>query len=173
MTFIGKSIFPNTLVLKLIDTKAIRDAGGYDDTFNEFVLTDGDGDGIGESPREANEVEVKVLGQVTTRMHERLWQAEHGQVPETPNLELTFHFKDLVKAGLVEADGRPKIQIGTRLAEIRNKQDTETIISYPNPPGMFCTAARPSGFLGKTRNLWVCTFSDRAESEQEPPRTQV
>ena len=173
MSFLGRAIFPDTLVLKIIDTDAIRTAGGFDDDFNEFVLTDSDGDGLGETIREANEIEVRVHGQVTTRTHDRLWQAEHGQVGEAPNLELTFHFKDLKKAGLIEADGRAKIQIGTRLAEIRDKADKNNIISYPDPPGMYCTAARPSGFMGRTRNLWVCTFSDRPQSTQEPPRTQV
>ena len=170
---IGRLIFPNTVVLKRIDTAAIRAAGKYDDDFNELILTDSDGDGVGESPRTAHEVEVRILAQVSTRTQDRLWQAEHGQVPETPNLELTFHFRDHKKAGLVEADGRASIIIGTRLAEIRNKADTETIIAYADPAGMFCTAARPSGFLGSSRNLWVCTFSDRAQSTQEPPRTQV
>ena len=170
---IGSLIFPNTVVLQRIDTDAIRAASLYDDSFNEFVLTDSDGDGIGETPRAANEKEVRIIAQVATRTPDRLWQAEHGQVPETPNLELTFHFRDLVKAKLVETDGRASIIIGTRLSEIRNKQDTETIITYPEPPGMFCTAARPSGFMGSSRNLWVCTFSDRPQSSQEPPRTQV
>ncbi len=170
MGLLGRLLFPQIAVLKFIDTAAIRAAGDYDDDFRELKLTDADGDGIGEENRV--ETEARIKAQVATRTFDRLFQAEHGQVPESPNLELTLHFRDLIAAGLVESGGRAKIIIGTRLERIEDLGGN-TVITFPNPPGMFCTAARPSGFLGGTRNLWVCTFSDRRQSSNEPPRTSL
>lgn len=166
MAFAGSLIFPEIAVLRFLDANTMRAAGDYDDIFREPEIPDTDADGIGE-PVRTESAEIKVPAQVATRTHERIEQLEHGQVPVTGNLELTFHLRDLNRLGLVETDSRPKIQPGTRLARIENKAG-KTLFDYPDPPGMFVTATRHSGHMGGQPNLWVVTFSDRREAVGEP-----
>ena len=171
MGFLGRAIFPSRIIIAQLDTAAIRAAGNYDDDLREIKRVDADGDGIGEEQREEVD-EIVVMGQVATRGFERQDQQPGGAVLETPNLEITFHMRDLEEAALLADDGRALVQVGTRLVRIDDKAG-KTIVDFPNPPGMFCTAARPSGFLGVTRNLWVCTFSDRRQAAGEPRTAQV
>ena len=42
-------------------------------------------------------------------------------------------------------------------------QNGNTVHTYPDPPGMFLIAARPSGFMGAQPNILVCTFADRRQ----------
>lgn len=172
MSFVGRLIFPMRVVLRQLLTDTTRQAGDYDDDFREFKLVDSDADGIGE-PQRAEGPELALLAQVATRRFEFAEQAFHGQVPETPDLELTFHFRDLTAQGLVAADGRAKIVPGDRLVRIEDRGGN-IVHDFPDPPGMFMVAARPSGFLGTTRNLLVCTFSDRRQDRvlSEPRKRQ-
>lgn len=161
MAFRPGLIWPSRVVIAQLDTNATRAASGYDDDFREFTLVDGDGDGIGEAQR-VEKAEVTLMAQVATRHHEFADQAPHGQVPKTDNLELTFAFEDLEAAGLRAADGRALLVPGDRLVRIED-QNGNVVHTYPDPPGMFLIAARPSGFLGQQPNLLVCTFADRRE----------
>ena len=167
---VGGLIFPSKVTLGILEPDLIRSNSEYDDEFRELVVTDSDGDGIGEENR--RERTVITEAQIATRTLDRFFQAEHGQSPETRDLELTFHFRGLRAAGLVAAGGRSVIIIGTRLIEIKDRGG-DSIIDFPDPPGMYCTGARPSGFLGTTRNLWVCTFAERRQSINEPARVQI
>lgn len=170
MGLVGDLIYPEIAVLRLLDTNAQEIAAGYDPDYREPRIPNS-GDELG-SPTRVEQAEIKVRAQVTTFSHERLAQLEHGGARDTPNLELTFHFRDLTKLGLVEADGRPKIQIGTRCVRIENKAG-KTLFDYPLPQGMFITAARHSGHMLGQPNLWVCTLSDRRQGAGEPRPTQL
>ena len=171
MGFTGRLIFPEIAIFRMLDTNAQALAGDYDDIFREPEIPDTNADGLGE-PVRTEQPEIKVPAQVATFSHERLAQMSHGAVLETPNLELTMHFRDLTKLGLVESDGRAKIQIGTRLVRIETKKGS-TLYDYPLPEGMFVTAARHSGHMLGRPNLWVCTLSDRRQSTGEPRPTQL
>lgn len=167
----GRLIFPSVVVLRFLNTVTMRSGAKYDDQFREPIATDSDGDNIGEPARDESN-EVKVLAQIATRTFDRYFQAEHGRIDETPDLEATFHFRDLEKLGLVQADGRSSIQVGVRLERIENKAG-DNLYAFGESAGMYVTAARPSGFMGPTRNLWVVTFSDRRQARGEPRPRQV
>ena len=163
-SFVGSLIFPNVAVIRRLDTVATRAASGYDDDFQEFTLIDSDADGVGEAQR-SEAAELRIPAQIATRRMEALFQAQHGQVPETTNLELTMHFRDLTRLGLVHTDGKAKLELGDRLAKIEDKGGN-TLFEFTEPPGMYLVAVRPSGFLGARRNLLVCTFADRRETTE-------
>jgi hypothetical protein len=157
--FVGGLVFPQRVVLRQLLTNDTRVASGFDDDFREVKLVDSNADGIGEEQRKESP-ELILMAQVATRHFEFADQAPSGRVPETTDLELTFHFKDLADKGLVAADGLAKLVAGDRLVRIEDGSGS-VVHAFPNPPGMFLVAARPSGFMVSTRNLLVCTFSDR------------
>jgi hypothetical protein len=166
----GRLIFPEIAVLRFLDTEAQRAAGDYDDVFREPKIPD-TGDRLGTLVR-TESPETKVPAQVSTFSHERLAQMAHGAALDTPNLELTFHLRDLQRLGLVATDGRPRIQVGTRLDRIENRAGV-VLYTYPDPPGMYVTAARHSGHMLGQPNLWVVTLSDRREGPDGPAARQV
>lgn len=159
--FIGGLIWPSKVVIAQLDTNAIRAASGFDDDFREYTLVDSDSDGIGEAQR-IEKAHITLSAQIATRHHEFADQAPHGQVPKTDNLELTFSFQELEALGLRAADGRALLVPGDRLVRIED-QNGNTVHTYPDPPGMYLIASRPSGFLGQQPNILVCTFADRRQ----------
>jgi hypothetical protein len=163
-SFVGSLIFPSVAVIRRLDTKATRDAGGYDDDFDEFTMVDSDADGVGE-PQRKESAELKIPAQVATWLMEKLYQAPHGQVPESEKIELTMHFRDLHRLGLVHTDGKAKLELGDRLVRIEDKAGNN-LFEFTEPPGAYLAAVRPSGFLGARRNLLVCTFADRRKHTQ-------
>ena len=171
MAFVGDLIFPEIAVLRFLDTNAQAVAGDYDPDYREPRIPNTNADQLGKAVR-TEQPEIKVRAQVTTFTHERLQQLEHGATKDTPALELTFHLRDLTKLGLVESDGRPKIQVGTRVVRIENKAG-KTLYDYPLPEGMFITAARHSGHMLGQFNLWVCTLGDRRQGAGAPRPTQL
>ena len=171
MPFVGSLIFPEVAVLRFLDTNAQAVAGDFDDDYREPEIPDTNADGLGV-PVRTEQPEIKVPAQVATFSHERLAQMAHGGVLEPPNLELTFHFRDLTKLGLVEADGRAKIQRGTRLVRIEEKAG-DTLYDYPLPEGMFESCARHSGHMLGRPNLWICTLTDRRQAAGGPRPTQL
>lgn len=164
MGFVGGLIFPQVAVLRRLDTDATRSGGGYDADFREVTVADTDADGTGESKR-VEKSEIRVPAQFATRRFEALFQAPHGRVPETFNFELTFHFRDLTRLGLVAPDGQSRLVPGDRLVKIEDRSGN-TMHEFPDPPGMYFVSARPSGFLGAQRNLLVCTFADRRQATE-------
>lgn len=171
MAYVGSLVFPEIAVLRLLDTEAQAAAGDYDEDFQEPEIPDTNNDQLGV-PVRTEQAEIKVPAQVSTFSHERLAQMAHGGVLETPNLELTMHLRDIDRLGLLESNGKPKIQVGTRCVRIENKAG-KTLYEYPLPEGMFVTAARHSGHLLGQPNLWVCTLSDRREAAEGPRPTQL
>ncbi len=171
MAFLGRAIFPMRIVIRQLLTNTTRAASGYDDRLREFKMVDTNSDGIG-TPARSESAELVIPGQVTTRVLDRGDQREGGRVPETPNLEVTLHRRDLKAAGLLAADGRCKIVPGDRLVRIESRSG-DVIQDFPDPPGMYLASSRVSGFLGSTANLVVCTFTDRREAPGEPVETQL
>lgn len=163
-SFVGSLIFPSVAVIRQLDTNATRSASGYDDDFNEFAMIDSDADGVGE-PQRTEKAALRIPAQVATWIMEKLYQAPHGQVPESEKLELTMHFRDLTALGLVHTDGKAKLELGDRLEKIEDRAGN-ALFEFTDPPGMYLAAVRPSGFLGARRNLLVCTFADRRQHTQ-------
>jgi hypothetical protein len=109
---VGRLIFPNKVTLGILKPDEIRSNNEYDDEFRELIVTDSDGDGIGEENR--RERTVITDAQIATRTLDRFFQAEHGQSPETRDLELTFHFRGLKAAVL---HGRPALGLPWNYAQ--------------------------------------------------------
>jgi hypothetical protein len=136
---------------------------GYDSDFKEAVLVDHDGDGIGERVR-VEHPPVLIPCQIEPATFEALRMFPAGNAAAS-TLTLVFHFKDLEKLGLVDAEnGDAHIRPGDRLAAIYDRAGA-FIQSIRTPPGLYVTEARPSGFgLGLTRprcNLLLVQLSDR------------
>ncbi len=165
--FVGDLLWPQIVVIRRLDTNAVRVASNYDDDFKEYVLVDSDADGVGEAQR-VEKPELKIRAQIATRRYEFADQGFHGQVPDSRDLEITMHFRDLKTMGLTLPDGRSVFVPGDRLLRIEDINTGEKIDEFPDPPGMYLVAARPSGFLGVARNLLVCTFSDRRQDTAAP-----
>lgn len=164
----GKLIFPFWVELAQIDTEATAadpdGAGpltsGYDDIFREpiSIATSVD-DPIGEVQRV--ETTLKVRAQIETRAWDQLEQLFTGSNPNAA-IELVFHYRELEEAGLVEYDtGVAKIKVNDRLCAIYDK-DSQLVREIPNPPGLYITEVRDSGFgFGGKRNLLIATLQDR------------
>ncbi len=159
--FLGGLVFPSRVVLAQLDTDSTRAASEYDDDFREPVMVDGDSDGLGEPQRREKPV-LRLNAQVATKSYDFAAQGFDGQVPKTDDLELTFAFEELERLGLRATDGTPLLVPGDRLVRIEDRTG-KVLQTFPDPPGMYLIAARPSGFLGQQCNLLVCTFSDRRQ----------
>ena len=139
---------------------------GYDPDFKEPVLVDLDGDGVGERTRQEHRP-VRVPCQVEPEVLEALRVLPAGQSPRV-KVELTLHFRDLEHLGLVDAtSGAPRIQPGDRLGAIYDRSG-QLVQAFRNPPGLFVTQTRASGFgLNRARprrNLLIVTFEDRQQA---------
>lgn len=152
---IGQLLFPNQVTLAFLQTRDMEAAGKYDHILREPIPSDTDSDGVGEVERE--ETQVTLDGQTATFTFGRVEQREAGQVPETRDLEITFHRNDLEDLNLLLADGSPKIQPGVRLVKVETPAGG-SIQEWSEEPFLYVTAVRFSGFFGA---LAVCTFSDR------------
>ncbi len=136
---------------------------GYDPDFNEPVRVDLNDDGLGEPIRREHRP-VRLPCQVEPEVLEELRMLPAGQSPKL-RLRLAFHFRDLERLGLVHAaTGAPLIQPADRLGALFERQG-ELVQAFRNPPGLFVTGVRATGFgLGRARprrNLLLVVFEDR------------
>lgn len=172
----GRLIFPFLIDIAQLDTAATAadpDASGpaisgYDPDFREPIVlppTD-DSSAVGEAVRV--EKLVQLPAQIEPEQQDKLVMMVTGQSPSSRRT-LIFHFADLERLGMVEADtGRPTIRTSDRLAAIRNFRTGELIESIPEQPGMFATEVRSIGFgLGPTRNLLLAVFEERSTSVEK------
>ena len=141
---------------------------GFDDDFKESVLVDTDSDGVGEAVRDERPP-VLVTCQVEPDTMAKLQVFASGASPESA-FELVFHFSDLTRLGLVDpTTGDAMIRLGDRLSAILSVEE-EPMASFPDPPGMFVTEARPIGFgLNRRRprrNLLLVSFDSRDQASR-------
>lgn len=138
---------------------------GFDDDFKETIPYD--------QPNAAGTVVTRTTtrkenticapAQVSSKTFEALQQLRSGNSPDSV-IELTFLASDLAQLDLLDSEtGLAKIKINDRLVAIRDCQGETLIQRIPDPPGLFVTHVRPSGFLGQSHNLFVVTFEDRAQ----------
>jgi hypothetical protein len=134
-----------------------------DDEFREPIRIDRNGDGVGKERRHELPP-VFVPCQVEPEKFEEQRLLPSGNAPDS-TLDLVMHFRDLEHMGLVDGAGNAVIAVGDRLGGIytRSMRPEWTV---RNPPGLFVTQVRPSGFglgLGRARrNLLIVTFTERA-----------
>jgi hypothetical protein len=170
----GRLLFPYLAEIAQLDTEATAadpdGAGpltsGYDADFQEPVAFEGAGEGSRVESRKESTVFVPC--QIETLSSDRLEQFASGNSPDS-GVIVTFHFRDLERLGLVEDSGVAKLRVNDRLVSVREfcsgktGSDSPVVQEFPNPPGLYLTHPRPSGWKGR-RNLLVCTFEDRQQS---------
>jgi len=168
----GRLIFPFLAELHRLDTVAMAGPvgvgpdparSGYDADFKEPIGVDLDDDGVGERVR-AEHPPVRLPCQVESKTFEDLRMFASGNAPRS-RIELVFHFKDLERLGLVDADtGDALVRPGDRLGAIYDRGGA-LIQSVRTPPGLYVAEARPIGFglrmARPRRNLLLVTFEDR------------
>lgn len=138
--------------------------GGYDPILREPIHVDTDADGIGE-PARLEQDEVRVPCQVDPEGDEALRSLGEGLAPRQ-SIDLVFHFRDLERLGLVSPAGKAMIAAGDRLAAIYDLSGN-LVEQFPDPPGLFVTRTKTSGYglsrRAPTRNLLLVRFEDRAQ----------
>ena len=173
----GRLIFPFLAELHRLDTTAMATVdpdgagpltSGYDEDFKEPVLVDADDDGVAEFLR-CEYPPIRVPCQVEPDVVEALRMAPSGNAPRTA-MDLVFHFRDLEKLGLVDAQsGEVFIRPGDRLGALYDVEG-QLVQAVRTPPGLYVTEARPSGFglhrRRPRRNLLVVTFRDRPQARE-------
>jgi len=167
----GRLIFPFRVDLAQLDTEATQadpdGAGpllsGYDDEFREPVIVPPTaGSARGVSARAETIIRCPV--QIEDDDMEKLQMFASGNSPESP-VTLVFHFKELERNGFVDAvSGEALIRVNDRLHAIYTRRDV-LVQMVRNPPGLFCTEAKPRSFglstQSSSRNLLVCKFEAR------------
>lgn len=168
----GRLINPFIVRLYALDTAlttADPDAGGpltsgYDPILREPRKLPQAGQTIGTSARRETVMPL-LRAQVETVSLEKQRQMAQGNAP-VADMVLVFHFRDLERAGLVDATtGKAKIQQGYRLDAILDPKTEALVRSFPNPPGLFAVRVEDEfGGLGRRRNLLKVYFKDRAQA---------
>ncbi len=161
----GRLIFPFHAELFPFDAEATTadpdGAGpltsGMDPDFRESVVN-------GTTPIRREHPPIRVPCQVEPEAFEALSMAAAGNSPRT-SVTLVFHFATLEELGLVDENtGTPTIRVNDRLTGLYDR-DERCVLSVANPPGLFVTEVRPSGFgLGGRRNLCVVFLDSRSQA---------
>jgi hypothetical protein len=110
-----------------------------------------------------SETIVTCRAQIEPATFEQLSMMLNGRSPNSQMI-VVMHYRDLEDAGLVEsATGRPLIRINDRLSAIKHDVTLDLIEQIPNPPGLFITEVKSSGFglTSLKRNLLIVTFEAR------------
>jgi len=160
----GRLIFPFLAELHRLDTAGTAQADpGYDPDFKELAAVDRNDDGVGEALR-GEHPPVRVPCQVESKTFEELRMFAAGNSPRS-RVELTFHFGDLERLGLVHtATGEALIRPGDRLGALFDRAE-RLVQTVRTPPGLYVTEARPTGFglhrSRPSRNLLLVAFEDR------------
>lgn len=147
--------------LRQLDTEATEDAGSYDQEFREAKRLD-NGSWEGAQGRQ-EKPEVRVRCQVEDGEFERL-DPMTGGFEHQNKLGLVFHFRDLERAGLVDAaTGNATLRVTARLTAI---YDLRGNIQQAMPgAGLHCVEARPVSYgLGQRLNLLLLVFEDRDQT---------
>jgi len=154
-------IFPMMIVLTQFDPASVSSAGGYDDIAREPILTDGDGDNIGEYPSQLQTAEVKVPGQVESSSLEALSMSAGGDLPDS-SIQVSFSRGRLESLSLMNADGRPKIKKGDRWIRLEDMSGN-IMWTFDRPAGgLYCDEIRMSdAFIGGRSNWFLATFKSR------------
>ena len=168
-----------TVELALLDTVASAGdpdgagplTAGYDPIFHEPVMVPPPTGSARGTPYRVDDL-IRLPAQVEPEEFEALQMAATGSSPRSL-LRLTFHYKDLELAGLLDATTkRPQLRINTRLVAVYDIRTAELIETIPDPPGLFARQVQSAdfGLSSFKRNLLVVTFMERALSDQGAAR---
>jgi len=157
------TIWTYTVVIGRLNTAAMEAAGVYNDVLREPVLSDSDGDGVGETVRE--ETELEVPAQIATDTWEKLRLAAGGLAPST-EIAIAFDREELEIADMLDTTGETLLRQSDRLIRV-DDMDGVTIMTFPTDPNeddyrppLVATSIRPTGFMG-AQNLVDVIFQQR------------
>jgi hypothetical protein len=156
-------IFQLDTVLTAADTDGAGPlTSGYDPFLREPIkaqAASGEGPGVTQR-KEKSTLRVKCQVEIST--YDRLRPTFQGNDPDA-DLAVVFHFKDLEKAGLVDAHGEPAFRIGDRLNAFYTWRPVKLI--WTLRPSLFVKEVQPQslGLTSRTRNLLVVTFGSRQQ----------
>lgn len=115
--------------------------GGYDADFDEpLQVADGTQQG---APSRREMPAVRIPCQLDRKEWEGATLTRGGYQEETQP-DITFHWPDLVRLGLVDANGRALLQPGDRIDAIETIRG-QLEVRFPNPPGVFITSVERAG----------------------------
>jgi hypothetical protein len=161
----GRLIFPFVATFQLLDTEATKTnpppgfTSGYDKEFEEPVVYDSDGDGIGELHR--IEVPAVVECQIQARDWETLQQITSGR-STTGEIEITLFRHELEQKGLLKVNGFPKIHENDRLEKIESV-DGKLILEFVSPHKLYVVETRTESFMSNGPNLIAVVLQSRVE----------
>jgi len=159
----GRLIFVFEAEIFRSDRAALRLSPGLDADFKEPALADGDDDGVPDKVR-GEHTPIRVPCQIEPKTDDALRMFASGNAPHA-RAELIFHFADLERLSLVDANGEPLLGAGDRLATLYTR-DGALVWRVPTPPGLFAIEVSPLGFglplRAPRRNLLRVVFEDRS-----------
>lgn len=169
----GRLVFPFSVEIAPLDTAATAadpdGAGPLTSGYNPVLRAPnkvlGGSAQVGTSARKEGAL-YRLPAQVEPEFFQRLEILLGGDSPDAL-MRLVFHFRDLERADMVDANGIAKIRKGDRLAAIYTKRGA-LVQTIPNPPGLFVTEALPRGMglstINPQRNLLLVTVQERETS---------
>ncbi len=167
----GSLINPGLVEIARIDpaaTRALNPPGpatsGFDEDFKEpEIAAPEEGEQLGELQTQLQEP-IMLPAQQEVDTFEDQSQVLLGSAPSTV-IVLVFHFRDLEEAGLVNADGTPKLNVGDRLLAMYTARGV-LVQQFKDPPGVYARMVLPYGVgIGGERNLLRIRFE---EAERGP-----
>jgi hypothetical protein len=93
---------------------------------------------------------------------------KHTGLEQDGEFSLILHYADIELMGLLDANNKSTINIGTRLSSIST--DAGIVLnSFPNPPGLYVTQAKDNSFglsmdNSPTRNLLFLLLAPRPQA---------
>lgn len=130
-------------VLRRLDADATSSVvgGGFDDVWRSPVPVD-DGTQFGATTRREMAAE-----RLPVQLDRRTWgmlNPKPSGVENDSAIEMTAHWPDLVRLGLVDSSGEPLIQQGDRIESLEDVRGTSEVV-FANPPGMYVTGLERAG----------------------------
>jgi hypothetical protein len=140
-----------------LDSSATEAAGQYNDLFREPKIVDDDS-WAGASGR-VNQSEIRVPCQADLDDWNRMDPMANG-IETQHHLRVTFAFKDLERAGLIDADTKVAgIRITAQLMGLYDRRGT-LLLDMSND-NVFCEQTLPKALIGSSIGLLQCTFACR------------
>lgn len=143
--------------LAQLDSVATAAAGHYDEDFREPARQEDDT--WAGSPGRINQAEIRVPCQIADEVFNRLDPTTSGF--ETQHqLKLTFSFRDLERAGFIDASTKVAgIRVTAQLLGIYDRR--ANLLYDMSADNIYCTETRPAAFMNASVNLLICTFACR------------
>ena len=141
----GRIIQKFVCVLRRLDPAATAavPGGGFDPVFNEVIPVD-DGTQLG-SPSRREQAALRLTCQLDRDPRLGMDLLTRGGHQDSSTLVIVLFMQELENMGLLGADGKPEIQSGDRVEEIQDRHGN-TMLAFPEPPGMFVHEAAPQGY---------------------------